>query len=449
MIEKVIARFSLRDIHMTQVLRSAGYNFFTKVLVTVLGFALNLILAREFGSAVVGVIALLYSLVGVALLMGSFGFPKAILRLIPEYRAKYGVDGMFYTYITVLKYLFIFSIAAALIFLFLKETIKEHFFLQISIPMDPVLIMTAASIVASAFISYNLQSLRALYSDLWFNTLMVLPKLFNLLLLFGVILFYPESVNAVYAKLLTDFMTAFFAAVFIIIAFKKLTVQYVHHPVPFAKVWEIAWPMFLTGGLFMVLNQTDTLMLGYMKETEDVGVYHIASRIASVTLFVLIAIGYRSAPLYAELYHAGDHEALKHLAQRTARLMFWMTLPIVILLLIGGKFLLSLFGDEFTAGYYALLFIIFAELLHTMSGSIGNFLNMTGHQKVFRNIVLIGVGINISLNVLLIPLYSYSGAAFASLVSMIAWNIIGTVYIRRKFGYFIGYIPLINMKKSV
>jgi O-antigen/teichoic acid export membrane protein len=449
MIEKIISRFSLRDIHIRQVLRSAGYNFFTKTLGVVLGFALSFILAREFGSAVVGVIALLHSLVGVALLVGSFGFPKAILRLVPEYRAKYGVNGMFYVYVKVFGYLLLFSMAAMLIFLLLKETINEHFFLHVSISMDTILTLTAVSIVAIAFMSYNLQSLRALYSDLWFNTLMVVPKLFNLLLIGGVVIFCHESANAVYAKLATDFFGAILSAVFIIIIFKKLSVHYVPISVSFVKVWELAWPMFLTGGLFMVMNQTDTLMLGYMKQAEDVGIYHIASRIASATLFVLMAMGYRSAPLYAELYHAGRHEELKHLAQRTAKLMFWMTLPIVVVLLIGGNFVLGLFGDEFLAGYYALLFIVIAEFIHTISGSVGNFLNMTGHQKVFRNIILIGVSVNILLNVLLIPTYSYSGAAFASLISLITWNIIGTVYIQNKFGYFIGYIPQFNLRKLV
>ena len=446
---KIIKHFSLKDIHLKKVLHSAGYNFLTKVLGILLGFALNFILAREFGSETVGIIALLYSLIGVALLLGSFGFPKAIVRLIPEYKTAHGVNGMFYLYFKILTYILLFSITAMFIFLFLKNSIKEHFFLLVSIHMDPILTLVAISIIAISLISYNAQSLRALYSDLWFNTLMLMPKLFNLLLLGIVILFYHEPVNAVYANIITNFIVAIFSVMFIIIVFKQHRVRLVKVPVKFFKVWDLAWPMFLTGGLFMIMNQTDTLMLGYMKQAEDVGIYHIASRIASITLFVLMAMGYRSAPLYAELYHSGQHDELQLLAQRSAKLMFWMTLPIVIFVLLGGKLILSIFGDEFIAGYYALLFIVIAEFIHTSSGSIGNFLNMTGNQKVFRNIILIGVATNVTLNALLIPIYSYSGAAFASLISMITWNILGTFYIRYKFGYYIGYIPLLNLRRNL
>lgn len=441
---KIIQLFSLKDLHIRQVLKSAGYNFFTKVLGTLLGFVLSFILAHEFGSSVIGIIALLHSLISVALLVGSFGFPKAILRLIPEYKMTYGINGMYYIYIKVLKYVLLSSFLTMLIFIFLQNIIKENFFLQTNIPMNIILILTAVSIMTIALMRYNSQSLRALYSDIWFNTLILIPKILNIILLGIVVLLYPKPENAIYARILTDFAATIVSIIFLIIVFKRLNVTYVQHNEQFKKVWNLAWPMFLTGGLFIIMNQTDTLMLGYLQSPKDVGIYHIASRIAGITLFVLTAINYRTAPLYAELYHAQQYDKLKDLAQRTAKLMFWITLPIVIFLIFMGDYLLGLFGNEFTIGYYALLFIVSAEFIHSLSGSIGNFLNMTGHQKTFRNIILIGVSINIALNALLIPIYSFNGAAFASLVSMVLWNLIGALYIKSTFGYFIGYLPLVS-----
>jgi O-antigen/teichoic acid export membrane protein len=277
---------------------------------------------------------------------------------------------------------------------------------------------------------------------------MLAPKIINLLLLGYVILFYNLPVNAIYANLATSFLVSFLSLLFIFSVFKKLKVNYTPISIPFSKIWDLAWPMFLTSGLFMVMNQTDTLMLGYIKQPEDVGIYHISSRIAGITLFILTAMNYKSAPLYAELFHAKKHTELKNLVQRTAKIMFWMALPIVIIAVIGGKFLLGIFGNEFISGYFALLCIVFAEFIHAFSGSIGNFLNMTGHQKAFRNIILIGVFVNITLNFLLIPIYSYNGAAFATLISMLTWNIIGSIYIKRTFGYYIVYLPFLN-KESI
>ena len=442
--KKIIKHFSLKDLHIRHVLRSGSYNFITKILGIILGFVLSYVLAHTFGSETIGIIALLHSLIGVSLLIGSFGFPKAILRLIPEYKTQYGSNSTLYIYLKVLIYLILFSTVSSLFFFLFKDLIKENFFENISFPIDPILIIAGISIGAIATISYNSQSLRAFYSDLFFNILMLSQKLINLILLTVVILFYNTPVNAIYANLATSFFVAFLSLVFVFSIFKKLKVSYTPVPLPFGKIWDLAWPMFLTSSLFMVMNQTDTLMLGYIKQPEDVGIYHIVSRIAGITLFVLTAMNYRSAPLYAELYHAKQHIELKNLVQRTAKIMFWMTLPIVIVAITGGKFLLGIFGDEFITGYFALLCIVFAEFIHAFSGSIGNFLNMTGHQKVFRNIILIGVSVNITLNFLLIPLYSYNGAAFATLISMITWNAIGSIYIKRTFGYYIGYLPFLT-----
>ena len=441
---KLIKHFSLKDIHILHVLRSASYNFITKIMGIVLGFVLSYLLAHEFGSQTIGVIALLHSLVGTTLLIASFGFPKAILRLIPEYKTKYGVNGMFYIYVKVLIYLISFSTIAVLLFLIFKEQIQENFFSNITFPIDTILLIAGLSIGAIATISYNSQSLRALYSDLLFNTLMLAPKLINLILLGFVILFSHHSIHAVYANLTTGFLVSILSFIFIFITFKKHQVSYTKVPARFMQIWELAWPMFLTSGLFMVMNQTDTLMLGYFTKPADVGIYHIASRIASITLFILTAMNYRSAPLYAELYYAKKDTALKNLVQRTAKLMFWMTLPIVIVMTLAGEYLLHIFGEEFMVGYFALLCIVYAEFIHALSGSIGNFLNMTGNQRIFRNIILVGVSINIILNYLLIPLYSYNGAAFATFMSIVSWNIIGTIYIKRKFGYYIGYLPFLS-----
>ena len=58
-----------------------------------------------------------------------------------------------------------------------------------------------------------------------------------------------------------------------------------------------------------------------------------------------------------------------------------------------------------------------------MSGSVGVILNMTGKEKVFRNILSIALVINITLNILLITKFGIEGAAIASATSMIFWNL--------------------------
>ena len=69
-------------------------------------------------------------------------------------------------------------------------------------------------------------------------------------------------------------------------------------------------------------------------------------------------------------------------------------------------------------------------------------MNMTGHQIVLRNIMLIAAGLNIGINILLIPGYGIYGAAVAAMSSLMCWNITTLVYMKMKFGKTTGYFPI-------
>jgi O-antigen/teichoic acid export membrane protein len=81
----------------------------------------------------------------------------------------------------------------------------------------------------------------------------------------------------------------------------------------------------------------------------------------------------------------------------------------------------------------ALLILVFSQLINTMSGSVGVILNMTGKEKVFRNILSIALVINITLNILLIPRFGIEGAAIASATSLVFWNLYSVYYVYREY----------------
>ena len=64
---------------------------------------------------------------------------------------------------------------------------------------------------------------------------------------------------------------------------------------------------------------------------------------------------------------------------------------------------------------------------------------MTGYQRIFNKIVIVSAAINISLNYVLIPIWGIEGAAIASLISMVFWNITSVIYIKKRFGFYIGF----------
>jgi O-antigen/teichoic acid export membrane protein len=106
----------------------------------------------------------------------------------------------------------------------------------------------------------------------------------------------------------------------------------------------------------------------------------------------------------------------------------------VVLILFGGPLLDFVFGSEFARGASALALLVGGNLIAVAAGSVGNILNMTGHEgdTVFAS----GVAAlsNLVLNLALIPVLGIRGAAAATALSLVLWNVILVFRVHSRVG---------------
>jgi O-antigen/teichoic acid export membrane protein len=210
------------------------------------------------------------------------------------------------------------------------------------------------------------------------------------------------------------------------------------------KILSISLPMLMTATMTFVIGQTGVIMLGMFRSESEVGYYAIAVKVATLTSFILSAVNSMAGPKFSELFQSDKMDDLFHVAKKSAKLIFWTTTPILLGFVILGKPILHItFGQEFTVAYPALVLLVLGQFVHSISGATGLFMNMTGNQNVFRNIVLIAAATNIGINMLLIPKYGIYGAAAAAMLSLMGWNIATLCYIKVKFGKTTGYLPML------
>ena len=69
---------------------------------------------------------------------------------------------------------------------------------------------------------------------------------------------------------------------------------------------------------------------------------------------------------------------------------------------------------------------------------------MTGKHRVFQNIIIGAAALNLLLNAVLIPPFGINGAATASALSMVFWNLLSVVVIKRQFGILTIYMPVLS-----
>ncbi len=193
-----------------------------------------------------------------------------------------------------------------------------------------------------------------------------------------------------------------------------------------------AWPLWLISLMIVVNVQADVIMLGSLRGKAETGLYAVAARGAQLISFILIAVNAVLGPAVAGLHASGDLARLQRVITRSARAVLGLTVPVAVALILFGDWFLLLFGRSFTEGHTALVILCVGQIVNSGMGSVGLILIMTGHDWDALGGLAFGAALNILLNALLIPRWGLQGAAVATASSMIAWNLILVVRVRRR-----------------
>ena len=188
--------------------------------------------------------------------------------------------------------------------------------------------------------------------------------------------------------------------------------------------------MFL-GSIYVLSARVDILMLGSIKGVEVAGLYMPVSRGAQILTFVPAAVARVLAPKVAQTYAAGNLKELRRLMTKSARTIFLISCPVVVIAISLSYWYLSLFGQEFQQGSNSFTILCVGQLVGTLFGLSNILLNMTGHESQSALIAGIGVGLNILLNAIWIPMWGLEGAAMATSTSLI-FVAIAKVWVAKK-----------------
>ena len=187
------------------------------------------------------------------------------------------------------------------------------------------------------------------------------------------------------------------------------------------RIWKDllkqALPMGFSFFMVMLYTNFDTIMLQFMRGGEEVGYYNAAYKI----ILFLTGLGslYYTAifPPLSSLYKT-SLEAMRRLLSATAKLAVILVLPLAV----GGTILARpimnlLYGNRYDGGIIALQILIWVVAVILVSSMYGLSLIASDRQNRFALALGVGAGVNLILNLALIPLYGLMGAAIATLVT--------------------------------
>ena len=269
----------------------------------------------------------------------------------------------------------------------------------------------------------NIDALRALNktisSELYRNIFRYTP-----IFIFSIILYYTQNQQWLIEAFLASFLLlSLITLTQVGMLFKKLNLSNNNeYNFSYHQIFVRSYPMALSAIAYFIMQSIDIIILTIYEGFESIAYYSVAVKLATATALALMSVNIVIAPKIAEIYSTNDFNKLNKLINDSARIIFIISVPILIILFIFSDFVLSLFGENYVLAREALLLLLAGQFFSSLCGPGAIYLNMTGKQKKLNTILILGLAINIILNLVLIPIYGIEGAAAAILISMIFWN---------------------------
>jgi len=203
---------------------------------------------------------------------------------------------------------------------------------------------------------------------------------------------------------------------------------YRRNPHPWTLNWGYARgllregaPLIVAGLAVSVYMRIDQIMLGQMLPPGEaeaaVGAYAAAVRISEMWYFVPLAIITSVIPSIIQSKQQSESLYRKRL-QRLFNLMALISYAVCIpMTFLSGLIVELLFGPEYAASVPVLAVLVWAGLWVTLGVVRSHVLVVEGKNWLFTWSVVLGAGVNMLLNLALIPLLGILGAALATLAA--------------------------------
>jgi O-antigen/teichoic acid export membrane protein len=202
------------------------------------------------------------------------------------------------------------------------------------------------------------------------------------------------------------------------------------------KQWHVSLTPFTLMVIVGTLNiDLATIFLGWLDSTESVAFLRVAMQGMMLILLGIHSINSIIGPQVARFYRQGDLKQTQQLLTKSVRLSSLVSLPIILVLIVFGKFAIEvLFGKEYLPAYPLLVILSLGQAVNVLMGSVGLVLNMTNNEKYTLRALLITLFISVILLLVLIPIYSAIGAAIAVSAGLIIWNLLLSIEVYRLTG---------------
>ncbi len=194
--------------------------------------------------------------------------------------------------------------------------------------------------------------------------------------------------------------------------------------------WRFTGPRAFAGVAQLAMQRLDIVLVGAIAGLREAAIYTAASRFLVIGQLAGVAISRAVQPRLARALGAGDRRVTSELYRTATAWLVLLAWPMYFVMALAAETLLSLFGEEYTAGAHVVVILSLTMLVATGCGMVDMVLIMAGRTSWNLANVLVAFTVNLVLDVLLIPAYGITGAAIGWSAAILCANLLPLAQVR-------------------
>ena len=184
----------------------------------------------------------------------------------------------------------------------------------------------------------------------------------------------------------------------------------------------------------LAISSLPALILGMTADSDRVGLFAVAWRVALLTNVLISGVAGMAAPTFAGLHAAGDRPGLAQAARHAVLLGLALTAAPVLVMLAAPGLLLGFLGQGFSDGATTLRILALGQFGAACFTALPELLGMTGHLADLRRVNMMAMTVLLMGCALLSPFWLNDGAALATTLAILVNGAGAAVAARRTLG---------------
>ena len=419
---------------LQKVAKGALIVFIGTILGILLGFVGRVLIARNFTQAEYGIFSIGFTILAICGSIGSLGLVDGIPRQIAYYLGRKEIEKVRNVMLFSLLFGLLAGVILFLLIFFSSQIISVAFFrlpelsytLKVFSIAVPFLIFI--HVLKSIFRGFYNSKEKVIFEDILKNLLFVL--------IVSVVIWLGYSFKwAIIAFTCSVVITCVFFIFYFVIKKPISLFKKAKDKIDFSVGKELlcfSLPLLLLAVLYQIMTWTDTLMLGYFRSAETVGLYNAAYPLGRFISTALLSMIFIYMPIVSTLHAKNKKYEMRRSYVILTKWLCGATFPLAAIFVFFPNVVLHvLFGQEYILAGVALQIFAIGLFVRNLMGPNGATLTAIGQIKFLMYATFAATCINVLLNVLLIPrndvFGGVNGAALASVIALVSISLLRSI----------------------